>query len=78
MQTANLHYWPDHLRQFILYHRYWPVIDDALRKAAFDRKVKVRVMASLWKHTRRDMMFYLRSLASLNKANNASVQVVGI
>ena len=56
--------------------RYWPVIDDALRRAAFDRKVKVRLLASLWNHTRPDMKFYLQSLAALNGANDASVQVV--
>lgn len=54
---------------------YWPNIDDALRRAAFDRKVQVRLMASLWNHTRFDMKFYLRSLAALNGANFASVQV---
>lgn len=54
---------------------YWPVIDDALRKAAFDRKVHVRLLASLWNHTRFDMKFYLRSLAALNRANFASVEV---
>ena len=56
--------------------RYWPVIDDALRKAAFDRQVHVRLLASLWNHTRPDLKFYLRSLAALNTANHASVQVV--
>ena len=56
--------------------RYWPVIDDALRRAAFDRKVKVRLLASLWNHTRPDMKYYLQSLAALNGANDASVQVV--
>lgn len=56
--------------------RYWPVIDDALRKAAFDRKVHVRLLASLWNHTRSDMKYYLRSLAALNRANYASVEVV--
>ncbi|XP_020611844.1 phospholipase D3-like [Orbicella faveolata] len=54
---------------------YWPVIDDALRKAAFDRKVHVRLLASLWNHTRSDMKYYLRSLAALNRANYASVEV---
>lgn len=54
---------------------YWPVIDDALRRAAFDRKVHVRLMASLWNHTRSDMKNYLRSLAALNYANDAYVQV---
>ena len=59
-------------------NRYWPVIDDALRRAAFDRKVQVRLMASLWNHTRPDLKQYLRSLAAMNGANSASVQVVCI
>ena len=63
---------------FLFLNRYWPNIDDALRRAAFDRKVQVRLMASLWNHTRFDMKFYLRSLAALNGANFASVQVVCI
>lgn len=54
---------------------FWPVIDDALRRAAFDRKVRVRLMASEWNHTRTDMKNYLRSLVALNTANNASIQV---
>ena len=58
--------------------RYWPVIDDALRRAAFDRKVQVQLMASLWNHTRPDMKFYLKSLAALDGANDASIQVVCI
>ena len=58
-------------------HSYWPVIDDELRKAAFDRGVQVRLMASLWNHTRSDMKLYLKSLAVLNTANKASIEVVG-
>ena len=54
------------------------MIDDALRRAAFDRKVRVRLMASEWNHTRTDMKNYLRSLVALNTANNASIQVVSI
>lgn len=54
---------------------YWPDIDDALRRAAFDRKVHVLLMASLWNHTRSDMKNYLQSLAALNYANGAYVQV---
>lgn len=54
---------------------YWPDIDDALRRAAFDRKVRVRLLASEWESTRPDMKLYLRSLAALNTANNASVEV---
>ena len=32
-------------------YRYWPVIDDELRKAAIERNIDVRVMSSNWSHT---------------------------
>ena len=38
--------------------------------------MKVRLLASLWNHTRPDMKLYLQSLAALNGANAVSVQVV--
>ena len=44
---------------------YWPVIDDALRRAAVERGVRVRLMASKWNHTRSTMYSFLRSLDSL-------------
>ena len=62
--------------------RYWPVIDNALREAAFERNVRVRVMASWWKHSRLSLLAFLRSLEALNAAQstvyhrNMSVQVV--
>ena len=31
---------------------FWPVVDDALRKAAVERGVHVRLLLSLWDHTR--------------------------
>jgi len=42
--------------------RYWGVIDDALRAAAF-RNVSVRLMGSYWSHTNCDMLHYLSSLS---------------
>lgn len=42
--------------------RYWPVIDDALRRAAFDRKVSVKLLISYWNNTWKDMQLYLKSL----------------
>ena len=45
-------------------HRYWPVIDDALRAAAYDRGVTVRLMGSYWNHTDSDMLSFLTSLSS--------------
>ena len=41
---------------------YWPDIDDALRSAAFNRKVQVRLLASYWNHTWGDMINFLKSL----------------
>ena len=46
--------------------RYWPVIDDALRSAAFDRQVTVRLLASQWAHTMKDMYAFLCSLSMMN------------
>ncbi|KAK2176723.1 hypothetical protein NP493_644g05000 [Ridgeia piscesae] len=55
--------------------RFWPVIDDALRRASLEQGVEVRIMASLWNHTNPDMMKYLHSLAALSGAMKATVSV---
>lgn len=44
---------------------YWPLIDNALRKAVIERKVQVRLLASQWTHTRPSMVFFLKSLSAL-------------
>lgn len=41
---------------------YWPTIDDALRRAAVERKVQIRLLASHWNHTRPSMKIFLKSL----------------
>lgn len=46
--------------------RYWAVIDDALREAAFGRHVHVRLMMSRWTHTPKALYSYLYSLQDLN------------
>ncbi|CEF70425.1 Phospholipase D/Transphosphatidylase domain-containing protein [Strongyloides ratti] len=45
---------------------YWPDIDDALRRAAFDRHVHVKLLMSKWAHTGKSLYNYLRSLADIN------------
>ncbi|XP_048580894.1 5'-3' exonuclease PLD3 [Nematostella vectensis] len=55
--------------------KYWSVIDDALRQAAFDRKVNVRLLAGLWNHTRPDARNFLRSLAAINGTDHGKVSV---
>ncbi|XP_030071139.1 5'-3' exonuclease PLD4 isoform X2 [Microcaecilia unicolor] len=46
--------------------KYWPVIDDALRRAAFNRHVQIQLLISCWMHTDPSMFAYLKSLHALN------------
>ena len=61
--------------QYFIY-RYWAVIDDALRKAAFDRGVEVHMMASIWEHTQPEMISFLKSLNELNNISTVNIEVV--
>lgn len=45
--------------------RFWPEIDDHLRKATYERNVKVRLLISCWKHSQRSMFPFLKSLDSV-------------
>ncbi|KAM6326940.1 5'-3' exonuclease PLD3-like isoform 2-T2 [Alca torda] len=45
--------------------RFWPAIDNRLRRAAFERGVKVRLLAACWRHSRAAMFPFLTSLAAL-------------
>lgn len=47
---------------------YWPLIDDALRAAAIDRKIKIKLLISWWKHSNPTEDYFLRSLQSLSHA----------
>uniref|UniRef100_A0A0R3RQT0 Phospholipase D3 n=1 Tax=Elaeophora elaphi TaxID=1147741 RepID=A0A0R3RQT0_9BILA len=46
-------------------NRYWPVIDDALRKAAYNG-IEVKLLVSKWKTTRPTLFAFLKSLAVIN------------
>ncbi|XP_037020179.2 5'-3' exonuclease PLD4 isoform X2 [Artibeus jamaicensis] len=46
--------------------RYWPVLDNALREAAFGRGVHVRLLVSCWLNTDPRMFPYLRSLQAFS------------
>ncbi|NXE39857.1 PLD4 Phospholipase, partial [Ptilorrhoa leucosticta] len=50
----------------LLFCRYWPAIDNALRRAAFNHRVQVRLLVSCWAYTDPAMLHYLRSLRALN------------
>ncbi|XP_041035851.1 5'-3' exonuclease PLD3-like isoform X2 [Carcharodon carcharias] len=47
--------------------RFWPAIDDRLRKAACQRGVSVHLLISCWEHSYPPMFVYLKSLSVLNK-----------
>jgi hypothetical protein len=58
-------------------YRYWPIIDDALRTAAIDRQVQVRMLISNWNHTRKAAHYFLQSLVDINGSyRGVVVQVV--
>uniref|UniRef100_A0A915BBJ6 PLD phosphodiesterase domain-containing protein n=1 Tax=Parascaris univalens TaxID=6257 RepID=A0A915BBJ6_PARUN len=46
---------------------YWSKLDDAIRSAAY-RGVNVRMLISQWKHSKRQMKPFLRSLLDINEA----------
>ncbi|KAM8952289.1 5'-3' exonuclease PLD3 [Pelodytes ibericus] len=62
--------------EFSFPRKYWPEIDDRLRKAVYERHVNVRLLISCWKNSKPTMFPFLTSLASLqdHKAH-LSVQV---
>ncbi|KAG5895663.1 hypothetical protein JTB14_008672 [Gonioctena quinquepunctata] len=56
--------------------KFWPVIDDALRTAAIENKVKVKLLISYWNHSRLAEDYFLKSLAMVNKAyRGVSIEV---
>ncbi|XP_005111969.1 5'-3' exonuclease PLD3 isoform X2 [Aplysia californica] len=56
-------------------YRFWPVIDDALRRAVIDRDVTLYLMAAHWAHTHGDMYGYLKSLDDMNRVYRGKVVV---
>ncbi|XP_005068357.1 5'-3' exonuclease PLD4 [Mesocricetus auratus] len=56
--------------------RYWPVLDNAVRAAAFNRGVHVRLLVSCWLNTDPAMFAFLRSLQAFsNPSAGISVDV---
>ncbi|KAH8323528.1 hypothetical protein KR067_013022 [Drosophila pandora] len=57
-------------------HRYWPFIDDALRRAAVERGVVVKLLISWWKHSNPSEDRYLKSLLDIaSKKDNIDIQI---
>ena len=64
----------------LILDRFWPVIDDALRRVAFDRGIRVYLLASYWNYTDPNMPVFLKSLNDLNKIHRPkmNIQVVRV
>lgn len=59
------------------WNRYWSFIDDAIRAAAFERKVKIRMLISCGQDSDPVMLPFLQSLASIDSPHHGiSVQIV--
>ncbi|XP_056630721.1 5'-3' exonuclease PLD3-like isoform X1 [Diorhabda sublineata] len=48
--------------------KFWPVIDDALKTAAIENKIKVKLLISWWNHSRPSEDNFLKSLSDINNA----------
>ncbi|XP_050784509.1 5'-3' exonuclease PLD3 isoform X2 [Gopherus flavomarginatus] len=56
--------------------RYWPTIDNHLRKAAYERQVHIRLLISCWEHSKPAMFPFLKSLAAMqDNRTHYSVEV---
>ncbi|KAM9354368.1 5'-3' exonuclease PLD4 [Pholidichthys leucotaenia] len=50
--------------------KYWPAIDDAIRTAAFERNIKIRMLVSCGRDSDQSMLPFLHSLASMNSPHH--------
>lgn len=63
----------------VLLNRYWPLIDDAIRNAAFEKKVKIQMLISCGKASDPAMLPFLKSLAALDSHEHGiSIQIVRV
>ncbi|KAH9509355.1 5'-3' exonuclease pld3 [Bulinus truncatus] len=67
----------DYLPIFMFTHprKFWPVIDDELKQAAFDRNITVHLLISTWNHSDSSMYPFLKSLNSLGKISLPKVNL---
>ncbi|XP_041353622.1 5'-3' exonuclease PLD3-like [Gigantopelta aegis] len=70
---AVMDYFPSTL--YTSHLKFWPVIDDALRRAAFDRGIRVYLLTSYWSHTEKNMPVFLKSFDDLGKMDYPKMDV---
>ncbi|CAM9881324.1 5'-3' exonuclease PLD3-like isoform X1 [Lampetra fluviatilis] len=64
VHIAIMNYFP--IKEFHTLPRYWPAIDESLRRAAYERRVHVKLLVGCWHYTRTSMFIFLRSLQALS------------
>ncbi|KAK7904994.1 hypothetical protein WMY93_017601 [Mugilogobius chulae] len=64
VDVAVMEYFP--IVQFLKPQKYWSDLDDAIRAAAFDRRVKVRMLISCGRDSNPKVLPFLQSLAALD------------
>lgn len=75
VHIAVMDYYP--LTMFESRIKYWSAIDNALRTAAVERGVAVKMLISWWKHSDKSMDNYLRSLQDLTMSHrHVDIQIV--
>ncbi|XP_056152333.1 5'-3' exonuclease PLD4 [Lampris incognitus] len=74
INVAVMDYFPS--TQFEKPKRYWPAIDDAIRRAAFEQHIKIRMLISCGRDSDPAMLPFLESLASMHSpGQNISIQI---
>lgn len=74
VDVAVMEYFPS--TRFEKPRRFWPPIDDAIRAAAFERKVKIRMLISCGLDSDPAMLPFLHSLASMDSPHqNISIEI---
>lgn len=57
--------------------KFWPTIDNAIRAAALENKVEVKLLISKWNHSRLSEDYFLKSLADLSQSfKKVNIEVV--
>uniref|UniRef100_A0A8C6WWA1 Phospholipase D family member 4 n=1 Tax=Neogobius melanostomus TaxID=47308 RepID=A0A8C6WWA1_9GOBI len=77
VDVAVMEYVP--MIRFQMPQKYWPVLDDAIKAAAFEKKVKVRMLISCGRDSPPEMLPYLQSLAALDSQSvHISIKILFI
>ena len=74
INIAVMDYFPLYL--YRRHNKFWPLIDDALKKVVIERGIKIRLLVSIWKHSRPSLIHFLRSLDAFRSySESASIEV---